>query len=337
MADYNVNMKQWNGTSFDNVFPLAYNSYNAEQLGGQSLAEVQQWVKQWVEDNGLMLYTGQYTGTGTYGESNPNSVIIPFRPILFICPYPNSLITGLTGFWHQGVMVVNGTSVNNKAYNKFGSGSASEDVFVYLDADGKTIKFYSETVYAQQNKQNVSYHFAAIGGYDRGGQTEWVITSSGTWTVPRTGRYMLELYGGGGGVSNYGSVRSGRAVQGGSSCQSYSSISLTAGDSIAVTIGVEGSSKFSGALSAATGTSFGTYSVDGGGTGDGETATGGSGSGNLGTTGAVISYSSTNKYNNNNGTFGSLYGVGGWGGRSSSSSGGKYGTGGAVYLKYLGA
>ena len=57
MADYNVNMKQWNGTSFDNVLPLAY---NAKQLEGQSLAE----VKQWVQDNGLLLYTGQYTGTG---------------------------------------------------------------------------------------------------------------------------------------------------------------------------------------------------------------------------------------------------------------------------------
>lgn len=37
MADYNINMKQWNGTSFDNVLPLAY---NAKQLEGQSLAEV---------------------------------------------------------------------------------------------------------------------------------------------------------------------------------------------------------------------------------------------------------------------------------------------------------
>lgn len=28
-----------------------------------------------------------------------------------------------------------------------------------------------------------------------------MITSSGSWTVPKTGRYMLELYGGGGGSS----------------------------------------------------------------------------------------------------------------------------------------
>lgn len=337
MADYNVNMRQWNGTSFDNVLPLAYNSHNAEQLGGQSLAEVQQWVKQWVEDRGLMLYTGQYTGTGTYGESNPNSVTIPFSPILFISPYPSVMQARTTGFWEQGVMIVKGTSADNEAYNKITVSRSSYNVSVYLDADGKTIKFYSDNVDAQQNYKSVIYHFAAIGGYDRGGETEWLITSSGSWTVPRTGHYMLELYGGGGGVYKADKIRSGRAVQGGSSCQSYGSISLTAGDSIVVTIGDGGLYKIDGTTRPATGTSFGTYSVDGGGTGDGTTATGGSGSGNLGTAGSVISYSATNKFNNNNGTFGSLYGVGGWGGNSSSSSGGKSGTDGAVYLKYLGA
>ena len=37
MADYNVNMKQWNGTSFDNVLPLAYNS---NLLDGQSFNQI---------------------------------------------------------------------------------------------------------------------------------------------------------------------------------------------------------------------------------------------------------------------------------------------------------
>ena len=164
-----------------------------------------------------------------------------------------------------------------------------------------------------------------------------MITSSGSWTVPRTGRYYLELYGGGGGVFNTNEISRGKAVQGGSSCQSYSSISLTEGDSIAVTIGVGGSYRADNLKDPATGTSFGMYSVDGGGTGNGRTPTGGSGSGNLGTAGSVISYSTTKKYNNNNGTFGSTYGVGGWGGLSSSSNSGKSGTDGAVYLKYLGA
>lgn len=149
---------------------------------------------------------------------------------------------------------------------------------------------------------------------------------------------MLELYGGGGGASGYGSMDEGYAVQGGSSCQRYDSISLNTGDSIGVTIGVGGSSSYDNNMSAAagTGTSFGAYSVAGGGAAAGGTATGGSGSGNLGIAGRVVRYSDAD-YNNNNGTLGSLYGVGGYGGKSFSSSFGKKGKNGAVYLKYLGA
>ena len=46
MADYNVNMKQWNGTSFDNVLPLAYNS---NKLGGKSNEEIKAEMKQYVD------------------------------------------------------------------------------------------------------------------------------------------------------------------------------------------------------------------------------------------------------------------------------------------------
>ena len=332
MADYNVNMKQWNGTSFDNVLPLAY---NAKQLGGQSLAE----VKQWVQDNNLLLYTGQYTGTGTYGASNPVSIQFPFEPKLFIFPISQNEDYPISTPLDTGYLTTSYKQVG-RVSNVSSRGAVSG---YYLMARFSNIQRTELQIYStssainQSNKSSIIYYFAAIGGYDIGGQTEWMITSSGSWTVPRTGRYMLELYGGGGGVSDYTSIREGRAVQGGSSCQRYDSISLTAGDSIAVTIGVGGSTPLGGTTSPATGTSFGTYSVDGGGTGNGGTSTGGSGSGNLGTTGSVISYSTTNKFNNNNGTFGSLYGVGGWGGRSSSSSGVKPGTNGAVYLKYLGA
>ncbi len=39
MANYNVNMKQWNGSSFDNVLPLAYNS---NKIDGKTWAQVTQ-------------------------------------------------------------------------------------------------------------------------------------------------------------------------------------------------------------------------------------------------------------------------------------------------------
>ena len=326
MADYNVNMKQWNGTSFDNVLPLAY---NAKQLGGQSLAE----VKQWVQDNNLLLYTGQYIGTGTYGSSNPNSVTIPFSPFLFIAPYSRvrTQYARSEGFWQQGVMVVAGTSVDNKTYNAISLGSSLHEVFIYLDADGKTIKFYSDDDGAQQNNKDTIYHFAAIGGYDTGGKTEWVITSSGSWIVPQTGRYMLELYGGGGGtprsVGNSG-------YTGGSSCQHYDSVSLTAGTSLNAIIGKAGVS--SASLNEVTdggSTTFGSYSVAGG--GKATTSAAGSGAGNYGKSGIHVS-GSTKTRTTNDGAFGSTYGVGSGGGGGSGGTA-VPATSGAVYLKYLGA
>lgn len=150
MADYNVNMKQWNGTSFDNVLPLAY---NAKQLEGQSLAK----VKQWVRDNNLSLYTGQYIGTGTYGLSSPTSITFPFEPALFF--FPSYSIS------NERVIFANALSTNYaQAY--VGDGSY---VNINKNADGKTISWYSsESAGVQHNYGGRTYKFAAIGGYDMG-------------------------------------------------------------------------------------------------------------------------------------------------------------------------
>ena len=156
MADYNVNMKQWNGTSFDNVLPLAY---NAKQLEGQSLAE----VKQWVQDNNLLLYTGQYTGTGTYGKKNPTSVTFPFDPALFFLPSSDGGMSNvircdyLTTTYQDCVL-------SNEAMLYQGKIKKTED--------GRTISWYASGMEsdagAQQNKTGKIYYFAAIGGYDMG-------------------------------------------------------------------------------------------------------------------------------------------------------------------------
>ena len=311
MADYNVNMKQWNGTSFDNVLPLAY---NAKQLGGQSLAE----VKQWVQDNNLLLYTGQYTGTGTYGASHPTSIQFPFEPKLFIFP--------ISAYENYPASSPLDTSFLTTSYKQVGRVLYVRSAAVYgetlmarfSDSSRKKLQIYStEDAIGQSNESGEIYHFAAIGGYDMGGATEWVITSSGSWIVPRTGRYMLELYGGGGGaVQDTG-------YQGGSSCQVYDSITLTQGTSIQVVVGSGERGSDGGS------TSFGSYSVSGGGVSSRNR--GGKGAGNKGTDGVSATY---NTKNVSTGTFGSQYG---WG--TNSGENGTYGTGGpgAVYLKYLGA
>ena len=149
MADYNVNMKQWNGTSFDNVLPLAY---NAKQLEGQSLAE----IKQWVHDNGLLLYTGQYMGTGTYGIANKITLTFPFEPIIwfppvystYYPPFPQLCTMFSSGNMEFRPNIENPTSC-----------------YASMSDDRKSISFYSTyDVKSQLNIQGYIYSYAAIGG-----------------------------------------------------------------------------------------------------------------------------------------------------------------------------
>ena len=156
MADYNVNMKQWNGTSFDNVLPLAY---NAKRLEGQSLAE----VKQWVQDNNLLLYTGQYTGTGTYGVNNPTTLTFPFEPLFII---------GITFKNYGGGLssCILNMAVAETTYRQAYWFDNDRLQYLSMSNDRKTVKFYSErSIYAQYNESDKTYYFAAIGGHDMGG------------------------------------------------------------------------------------------------------------------------------------------------------------------------
>lgn len=310
MADYNVNMKQWNGTSFDNVLPLAY---NAKQLDGQSLAE----VKQWVQDNGLLLYTGQYTGTGTYGSSNPTSITFPFEPIIWFTPEYQYAPNHMDSY---GIVVL---SMFGGDYGV--TGFPSGGGITRIKKDGNTLSWYNDTnANYQLNYSGVPYYFAAIGGYDMGGPIEWTITQSGTWTVPKTGRYYIELYGGGGGAP-----RSGYKFSGGSSCQSYDSISLTAGTNVNVSIGVGGTNN-----AASTGTTFGNYSVGGAGNSKQSSVNGtGLGAGNKGTNG----FEDGSQYEQKTLSTGYLASQFGYGINAISGVDAGVGGPGAVYLKYLGA
>jgi hypothetical protein len=158
-----------------------------------------------------------------------------------------------------------------------------------------------------------------------GEKTEWMITKSGTWTAPKTGRYMLELYGkGGNGARN--EFRGSSVASGGASCQVYDKISLSSGDIINIVID-------SGR------TSFGNYTVDAATSAHWDnvtsTMTAGVGTGNKGANG-TYDYASGSNWPNvyGTGTFSQKYGYGGGAGYTS------YGTDGgpgAVYLKYLGA
>lgn len=111
--------------------------------------------------------------------------------------------------------------------------------------------------------------------------TQWVFTSNGTFTVPETGIYTIELHGGGGGGGggDYTKRRVYSGGSGGGSGNRWTGVKLTAGNQYAITIGSggdggDGSDWTDAAVSSSDGsqggtTSFGNlYSITGGYGGD---------------------------------------------------------------------
>ena len=89
MAKFNVNMRRWNGSSFDNVLPLAFNS---EALGGKSYDDIINAVKQTIGTGGFncRISSGSYAGNGKTGQSSPSSLTFDFTPVLVVIIRKNS-------------------------------------------------------------------------------------------------------------------------------------------------------------------------------------------------------------------------------------------------------
>ena len=290
-------MKKFNGTDYDGLLPLAYNALNSQQLDGKTFNEIQNLFT----STDLYLYTGVYVGTGKTGTDNAVSLTFPFEPIVLFMPqileqtlYAQALLTSITTENYSNSPWLNSLKIKKST-------------------DGKTFFWYASEASYQYNISGRTYHYLAIGGYDMGGINEWVIIQTETWTVPKTGRYMLELYGGGGAGASVNPR--------GASCQSYDSISLIKGEKINATIGIGGYA-YSGLVSDGGSTTFGSYSVAGATSSIGY-GTYGKGAGNKGVTPTSLN---TPVYST--GTLGKYYGYG---------VSGEYGGPRAVYLKYLGA
>lgn len=316
MADYNVNMKQWNGSSFDNVLPLAFNS---KALEGKSYDDIIQYA----QSLDLIAYAGKYIGTGTYGLTHPTTITLPFVPLIFVIPQ----IWVRVSDEYTSEMKLYNMNLYDTFYRTIyssGSGSSLISRSMRKSMDGKTIMIYSPNdANTQLNENGREYHYIAIGGKIQGdddGVTDWLLTSSfgSTFVVPYTGRYMIELYGGGGGAPK------GSYYTGGSSCQRYDSIALKAEDVINMSIASRPNSNQSGDP-----TTFGPYSVEGG--TKATTSAGGNGAGNLGVNGTRMSNFDSENYSN-----GSIRDYG-YGANASNSTANGRGGPGAVYLKYLGA
>ena len=88
MADYNVQMKQFNGTSFDNILPYASQALTLAGGGGATeiIAQARAGLSQ--------IATGSYVGTGSGYTVN---ISIPFKPkAVFVYSNYYEPITGQT-------------------------------------------------------------------------------------------------------------------------------------------------------------------------------------------------------------------------------------------------
>ena len=102
--------------------------------------------------DGVKIATGSYTGTGTYGASNPNSLTFEFEP--------KFLSIGLAKEFSDGYVIPN---VNFLLMSNGGFACKSNGA-IYGKVDGKTVYWYSgSSVDNQLNTNNYEFTYIAIG------------------------------------------------------------------------------------------------------------------------------------------------------------------------------
>lgn len=104
---------------------------------------------------GVQIETGSYTGTGTYGSGNPNTLTFGFKPKLVVVQgnYEN---TSQIGFiWQTGLQ---------RTGNIYYMGSSSGYQQMYYSFSGNTLNWYSSSdVIRQCNVSGQTYYYVAIG------------------------------------------------------------------------------------------------------------------------------------------------------------------------------
>ena len=162
MADYNVQMKQYNGTSFDNILPYASQALTLAGVGGATeiIAQARAGLSQ--------IATGSYVGTGTYGASHPTVITCGFKPkiVMFFSEvstvsafnkYPNNCYGVPFQGWTEAIQTAESNEGDYRVHYHFTTTETSLSYYITsrydknLDADH------------QNNSLGKSYYFVAIG------------------------------------------------------------------------------------------------------------------------------------------------------------------------------
>ena len=104
------------------------------------------------------IHTGTYTGTGTYGADNPNTLTFDFTPKLILISCILEGGEGANGSDHYTMMAVQGTP---KTYITYWNGSSS--AAVNLLWGDTSLSWYGSSAQKQGNWENAVYRYIAIG------------------------------------------------------------------------------------------------------------------------------------------------------------------------------
>ena len=295
-------------------------------LNADPTSALQAATKHYIDSNFMKFETKEYTGSGSVGKSGATVVTFPYPIRFFAFPNPTGRLKSTFVFVEDLPTEFGSYTVDILA----NASNTTQFALIKRDSDCRTISWYlgysEATAAGQLNEEGVKYR-CMYAGYDNGsyGPVDRLITMSGLFTVEKTGKYYIELYGGGGEGNANANVGYGYIASGGSSCQSYSGVQLNEGEEINVVIGTANGGT----------TSFGSLSVAGGGNASRSGA--GTGSGNLGKDGVLVSNPSGTSLANtvSDGIYGAEYGYGG-GVSYGSAFRGLDGGAGAVFIRYEG-
>lgn len=113
-------------------------------------------------DTKARISTGNYVGTGTYGEQSPNSIAVDFKPKLVGIMLANSdkLLSAITWLIDNGV----GALFPLERATIPGWGISVDAVANVVTFNEKTIVWYStQHAKAQLNEKSAHYYWIAIG------------------------------------------------------------------------------------------------------------------------------------------------------------------------------
>ena len=125
----------------ENIYPKVL-AEGVRLPGGKTLDQVMGFPAQ--------IYMGSYVGTGTYGQSNPNTLTFPFEPKVILVQEQNTSL--MYSFY-----AVKGTQRTTTNYlNSLGD--------IMLNWDENSVSWYSKnTVDVQLNHSGYNYNYIAIG------------------------------------------------------------------------------------------------------------------------------------------------------------------------------